>query len=71
MDPQVTWQNLHEAFRERNWDEARELARSLLDWLQRGGFSPSVQGIPSTDPDLHRQAAQAFCRRVLREATAY
>ena len=71
MDPQVTWKTLQEAYRERDWDEVRELAQSLLDWLQRGGFPPTVLGSPFTDPDLLRKVAQAFCRRALRQAAEH
>ena len=71
MDPQITWMNLQEAYLKRDWDDVRELAQSLLDWLQRGGFPPTVLGTPHTDPDLHRDFVQAFCRRVLLNATKH
>ena len=71
MDPQVAWKELQFAYRERDWDEVRELAQSLLDWLQRGGFPPTVLGKPFSDPEQHREVARAFCRRALRKVAEY
>ena len=71
MDPHAARQNLQEAYRVRDWERVRELAQSLLDWLQRGGFPPIVLSSPSSDPDRHREVAQAFCRRALRKAAEH
>ena len=65
MDPQATWDQLQKAYCIRDWEAVRELAQSLLDWLQRGGFPPTVLGKPFSDPDQHREVALAFCRRAL------
>ena len=71
MDPQVAWKELQEAYSTCEWDDVRALAQSLLDWLNRGGFPPTVIGSPITDPNVHRNFVLAFCRRALLKATEH
>ena len=68
MDPQAAWDRLQDAYCEGDWEEVRELAESLLDWLNRGGFSPVTT--PAEPHDTARQRAEAarFCRSVLQQA---
>ncbi len=40
MDPQATWNELLKAIVDRDCYSASELAESLIDWMEKGGFSP-------------------------------
>ena len=42
MDPEAAWDLLIDALVSKNHAEARSTAMSLLDWLHRGGFPPTV-----------------------------
>ena len=40
MDPQATWEELVNAYRESDWDQVHESGTALLVWLDQGGFPP-------------------------------
>jgi hypothetical protein len=65
MDPQATWNSLQKAYGRKEWQEARELARSLLDWLHRDGFPPFTGNGDPTDMAEQRGNATRFCRLVI------
>ena len=67
MDPQAAWNQLLEAYRLRDGATVRELAQSLLDWLDRGGFSPVPSEAQRHDTAQHRAIVVRFCRSALRE----
>ncbi|MCA9026795.1 MAG: hypothetical protein KDA86_16430 [Planctomycetaceae bacterium] len=68
MDPQVTWEVLLESIADCNYAEAREMAETLLSWLDRGGFPPqTLPRVLSNDQD--RTICLFVCRQVLTEWT--
>ena len=42
MDPQATWNAMITSLIDGDREAASEYANSLLEWLDRGGFSPAV-----------------------------
>ena len=42
MDPQVTWIEMIQSLLDNEQETASEHAATLLNWLDRGGFAPSV-----------------------------
>lgn len=42
MDPQTTWNAMIQALVDNDCVAASEYADSLIQWLDRGGFSPTV-----------------------------
>lgn len=42
MDPQAAWQAMIQALIDDDREAASEYAASLMDWLDRGGFSPVI-----------------------------
>ena len=67
MDPQVAWDQLQEAYCNRDWEAVRELAQSLLDWLDRGGFSPVTAEGNRNDSARQRAIVIRFCNSVLQQ----
>ena len=67
MDPQAAWDQLQEAFRISDWEAVRELAQSLLDWLDRGGFPPVTSEGNRNDAARQRAIVIRFCHSVLQE----
>lgn len=67
MDPQAAWDQLQEAYRDRDWETVRELAQSLLDWLERGGFPPVVTKVRRSDATRQRVRVTKFCNEVLQQ----
>lgn len=67
MDPQAAWDQLQEAYRIRDWETVRELAQSLLDWLERGGFSPVTSQGKRNDAARQRALVIQFCNDVLQQ----
>lgn len=75
--PQVTWQELMDAFHQLEWESVRDFADGLLQWMDRGGLPPttsterkSVDGVriqlPRTpSEEWNRTVAQAACRYAL------
>ena len=66
MDPQAAWDEMQAAHQADDRKTVRELARSLFDWLARGGFPPVTCADGTLSPDQHRKVAEEFCRRALR-----
>jgi hypothetical protein len=58
MDPEATWNELVEAIISRNRLDAISSARTLIEWLNRGGFPPKV-----SLKDLSSDWQSYFCRR--------
>lgn len=67
MDPQAAWNQLQEAYRNRDWEAVGELAQSLLDWLERGGFPPMTPDAQPDDTVRHRTIVTQFCRSALQQ----
>lgn len=42
IDPQAAWQAMIQALIDDDQEAASEYAKSIIDWLDRGGFSPVV-----------------------------
>ena len=61
MDPQATWQQVIEAFIDRDWHQVQESAQALLDWLRREGFPPETTAGRSMGADWNRHVALAAC----------
>lgn len=40
MDPHATWKELLTAIVDRDFYSASELAESLIEWMDKGGFAP-------------------------------
>lgn len=72
MDPQATWQAMIQALIDDDREAASEYAASLVDWLDRGGFSPvifpelrKVAGEPTSPAfQLDEQIVSFVCARV-------
>lgn len=72
MDPQATWLAMIQALIDDDRETASEFAENLIDWLDRGGFSPSVLpdlGQAARDPEspaymLDRIIVSYVCARV-------
>ncbi len=65
MDPQATWDQLLCAYAEGDWDIIEERATDLIEWLDRGGFPPTVLGNPGLGPEWERALARAGCLHAL------
>ncbi len=65
MDPQATWNELLESYNSKQFEEALAAAENLNQWLQRGGFPPTVTAQVSDGDELHRVIAWAVVQHVL------
>jgi hypothetical protein len=65
MDPQATWNELLESYSRKQFEEALAAAENLHQWLQRGGFPPTVTAQVSVGDELHRVIAWAVVQHVL------
>jgi hypothetical protein len=61
MDPQATWQQLIDAFIDRDWHQVQESADALLDWLRKEGFPPETITGHSMGTDWNRNVTLAAC----------
>lgn len=61
MDPTACWLELQNLVITAHWQEAKQLARELLEWLKKDGFAPRICGHPTFD----RRCAEATCERIL------
>lgn len=59
MDPNVCWAGIADAVEKEQWEWACELADSLLAWVERGGFLPTITGKPAFDRIVIWQTCQA------------
>ena len=57
MDPQQTLADMLTALKEKRWDDAKELADALYEWLVKGGFPPVTLGDMSLGREWHRAVA--------------
>ena len=72
MDPQATWVAMIRALIDDDREAASDHAQNLIDWLDRGGFSPRVLpdlGQAASDPEspayqLDRMIVLYICMRV-------
>ena len=64
MDPQQTWLDMLDALQRKQWDDAKELADSLYDWIRKGGFPPTTVGDESLGKNWHKTVAQFVCLAV-------
>ena len=68
MDPQVTWDELLEAYASEDWPRAEELATALTAWLDSGGFPPQTISGRTLGDTWNRAIAYAGCRLAMSEA---
>jgi hypothetical protein len=68
MDPQVTWDQMLRAVACQDWDEVRELATALSEWIARGGFPPKVIVDPAVGDPFNAALAASACEFALGEA---
>ena len=61
MDPQQTLADMLTALQEKRWDDAKELADALYEWLVKGGFPPTTLGDVSLGREWHRAVATFAC----------
>jgi hypothetical protein len=61
MDPQQTWNDLLTALRCKHWEEAKELADSLHEWIRKRGFPPVTIGEETLGNEWHRTIASFVC----------
>ena len=61
MDPQQTWTDMLDALKQRQWDDANELAGSLYEWIRKGGFPPTTVGDGSLGKRWHKTIASFTC----------
>jgi hypothetical protein len=64
MDPQQTWADMLDALKRKEWDEAKELADALYEWLRKGGFPPTTVGDESLGKTWHKTIAHFTCLAV-------
>lgn len=64
MDPQQAWQDMLDALQSRQWDEAKELANALYEWIRKGGFPPTTVGEESLGKRWHKTIASFTCLAV-------
>ena len=68
MDPNATWKLLIEAYVRLEWEDVREAAEALLEWLDRGGFPPDVVRDHPVGADWNRTMTRNACWLALRQA---
>jgi hypothetical protein len=64
MDPQQTLTDMLDALRRKQWDEAKELADALYEWIRKGGFPPVTIGDESLGKNWHKTIASFACLAV-------
>lgn len=67
MDPNQTWRDLIIAFRENDHDRVDELASALIDWLQKGGFPPTIAS--GVDQETQHYFVRQLCESLLSRFT--
>jgi hypothetical protein len=70
MDPQAAWDQLIEAYTQRDWSAVEELAEGLLHWLSRGGFPPRTVPKLAMDRGWNLAVAESACRFALSRVRA-
>jgi len=62
MDPQATWNEMLDALKRRQWDEADQHAADLYSWMNsKQGFAPLTIGDESLGKEWHRTIASFTC----------
>lgn len=61
MDPHRTWADMLDALKRKEWDDAKELADALYEWLRKGGFPPTTVGDESLGKQWHKTIASFTC----------
>lgn len=69
MDPHQTWTDMLDALRRKQWDEAKELADALSEWIRKGGFPPVTVGDQSLGKEWHKTIASITCLCVANKVT--
>ena len=64
MDPQQTWANMLDALKRKAWNDAKELADDLYEWVRRGGFPPVTVGDEALGRQWHKTIALFTCLAV-------
>jgi len=62
MDPQATWDDLLDSWKEEDWDSVLTLSEALIAWLDKGGFPPATTNRHRVGSDWNRIVSQAVCR---------
>ncbi len=65
MDPQAAWDRMLTAYADSEFASAQEFAQALKNWLQSGGFPPTVLGHPEIGPHFESVLALAGCTYIL------
>lgn len=63
MDPTAASRQLTQALFDEDFDQADELARALLEWLDRGGFPPDG----CSEPQTRRYCTQTIAANAMRK----
>lgn len=71
MDPQAAWEQLLGAYDRLDWATVEELATGLLEWLDRGGFSPRIVAQHAAGQKWNRQVVQHACELARNDARRY
>jgi len=53
-----------EALKQKQWDEAKELADALYAWIGKGGFPPTTVGNESLGKNWHKSITNFTCLAV-------
>jgi len=64
MDPQQTWADMLDSLQSKQWDDAKESADSLYEWIRNGGFPPTTVGDESLGKTWHKTIASFTCLAV-------
>jgi hypothetical protein len=65
VDPQATWNELHDAVADRDWERVEELADALLEWIGKGGFPPKTSAHPRLTQSWHKDVTHCVCHLAL------
>lgn len=72
MDPAQCWNDMLVAHATKQWQEAREHAEALRDWLEKGGFAPqptvgttNMRFTCQPDEGISAAICQAACNHIL------
>ncbi len=64
MDPEVTWNLMVNAIIAKDRSEAQQLAADLLNWLEIGGFAPTIS-FQRLSQEWQRTLCVRICRNVM------